>query len=105
MEAAHETAAPALVELPEIENLSDAQADGRQCVWCQLHLLHSRSIDLGERMAEERRIFPRGCRACVTRYVYRQLLAHSGSCEQCADDASLCADTADLRRILREARR
>lgn len=103
MEAPHGTAAPALAALPETD-LTDAQAGGRLCVWCGAPLLLGMSIDLGERMANDRRIFPRGCARCAMEHAYRQLLDHSGTCEQCADNASLCPDTVELRRILREAR-
>lgn len=96
--------APLLIELPPA-TLTEAQACGRSCVWCGSPLDPGKSINLGERDCNGRRIFPRGCARCVQSAAYKQVLDHSSSCEQCADNAALCPDTAALRKALQEARR
>ncbi|WP_327662667.1 MULTISPECIES: hypothetical protein [unclassified Streptomyces] len=94
-----------LVLVPQLSGLPEPQACGRCCVWCGAALGSGRSVDLGERNEDGRHWFPRGCPRCTAQEVYRQLMDHTSSCEQCVDDGALCAASADLRRALREGRR
>lgn len=94
----------ALVSLPALAGLSKAQVCGRCCVWCGVVLASGHSLDLGERDLDGRHLFPRGCSACALDVVYRQLLDHSGRCEQCADNGALCTETVELRRVWKAAR-
>lgn len=96
-------AAPIPVDLPPAEDMTDAAAGGRHCAWCAQPLTLGASVDLGEREADDRRIFPRGCPSCSVLYVYRQLIGHSGACEQCAYNQALCPGTVTLRKALRDA--
>lgn len=93
------------VLVPPLGDMSEPQTRGTACVWCAVALASGRSVDLGEREAAGRHWFPRGCHPCTADKVYLQLVEHSVMCEQCADEAALCPDTRDVRRVLRQARR
>ncbi|MCX3062229.1 hypothetical protein [Streptomyces beihaiensis] len=89
-----------------MDELTEAQLRGHRCVWCANPLDPDRCIDLGERIAEDGyRCFPRACTICTVAMVHAQLVEHSATCEQCVDDGTLCAETAELRRTLRDGRR
>lgn len=94
------------MQVPPAGELPEPSLCGRCCVWCAAELTIAGSIDLGERddTATGRHLFPRACPACAREHVYRQLVDHTASCEQCVDEAALCPDSAELRRALREGR-
>lgn len=57
-----------LVELPDLESLSDAQQRGANCVWCVAPLSNATARDLGSRPVDAHgtlaRWFPRCCPTC-----------------------------------------
>jgi hypothetical protein len=96
----------AIAELavPDLATLTDAQVEGRVCVWDHHEepLTGEVAVDLGERMAEldgstsPMRWFPRGCRRHVSEYAYLALFDHTlENCEQCRG-----SDTCDIGRAL-----
>ncbi|MFJ9346097.1 hypothetical protein [Streptomyces sp. NPDC101237] len=97
----------ALLELPALDGLTEAQARGADCVWCPqkapTHLTAETAVNLGER--RHRRpggrfsTFPRACRACFRQAAAAALRAHAGSCEQGVDDAALCGTATALRAL------
>ena len=99
----------ALLELPDLEGLSEAQVRGAECIWCSGTLTADTAVDLGER--KHRRLdgrystFPRADRRCVHDAAYSVLLDHAPSCEQCVDNAAECPTGRALRRLMREYRR
>ncbi|MCX3064187.1 hypothetical protein [Streptomyces beihaiensis] len=94
------------MEIPLVNTMTEAQLRGHRCVWCANPLDPARCVDLGERIAEDGyRCFPRACPFCTAVMVHAQLVEHSALCEQCVDDGTLCAETAELRRALRDGRR
>ncbi|WP_327671801.1 MULTISPECIES: hypothetical protein [unclassified Streptomyces] len=94
-----------LVTVPPTSDLSEPQRCGRSCVWCSRALAVGHSVDVGERDDETgRHWFPRGCPLCSVEHVYRQLIEHASSCEQCVDNGGLCPASAELRRALKEGR-
>jgi len=91
--------------LPKTSTLSDAQLRGAVCVWCSSPLTAETARDLGERPAPNGGVmFPRGCGKCVRSAAVRSYNAHSRSCEQCADDPTLCDTRRGLRRASLEGR-
>ncbi|MEV0324594.1 hypothetical protein ACIBKX_40380 [Streptomyces sp. NPDC050658] len=97
------------VHLPDLHALSEAQTRGKACVWCAVTLAPVTAVDLGERDADAHgsltRWFPRSCRECVIRRLYRVQLDHTQSCEQCADNPALCETGRRLRSALKTVRR
>lgn len=95
-------AALALLELPDVDTLSDEQRRGAICVWGRRQLTAESAIDLGERqLADGRFWFPRADRHCVHRAAMLALQLHSQACEQCTDDYRGCADGYGLVRLVR----
>ncbi|MFF8910151.1 hypothetical protein [Streptomyces olivaceoviridis] len=99
----------ASLPLPEFHTLSQDQVRGATCVWDGVGLNSATAIDLGERklkrVAGRVSWFPRACRRCALEQAMNALVAHSQSCEQCADDHNLCSEGRGLVRTVREARR
>ena len=94
-----------LLALPKTYTLSDAQLRGTVCVWCSRTLTAETARDLGERPAPAGgTMFPRGCPDCVRSQAVRTYNGHSRSCEQCADDPTLCDTRRGLRRASLEGR-
>ncbi|MDR3083878.1 MAG: hypothetical protein LBV60_23675 [Streptomyces sp.] len=95
------------IQAPSGGELTEEQCCGRTCVWCEAILLGRPSVDLGERVDPEsgRNLFLRACPECTRTHVYRRLVTHTATCEQCVDDAARCPDSAGLRHVLREGRR
>ncbi|MGB8938938.1 MAG: hypothetical protein WCD21_01660 [Streptomyces sp.] len=97
------------LQLPGPAGLSEQQVRGRACVWCAVALSNATAIDLGVREVSAHgsstHWFPRGCRPCAKLHVYRALLDHTQSCEQCNDEPTRCTEGHALRQILKEARR
>ena len=106
MSTAAETIPRAIAELvlPDLGTLTDAQVEGRVCVWDRHEepLTGELAVDLGERMAEvdgttsPMRWFPRGCRRHVGEHAYVALFDHTlERCESCR-----VSDTCDVGRAL-----
>jgi hypothetical protein len=96
----------AIAELavPDLAALTDAQVEGRVCVWDRHEepLTGEMAVDLGERMTEvdgttsPMRWFPRGCRRHVGEHAYLALFDHTlETCESCRG-----SDTCDIGRAL-----
>ncbi|KND26202.1 hypothetical protein [Streptomyces acidiscabies] len=99
-----ETAPPinalALLHLPPLDGLSQAQARGAACVWCGIRLDTATAVDLGERRHDHYSTFPRACRPCARTVADRTLRGHAGLCEQCVDDAARCRTATALRQLI-----
>ncbi|GAA3852768.1 hypothetical protein GCM10023084_03730 [Streptomyces lacrimifluminis] len=93
----------ALLPLPEMAALSDAQVRGAACAWCAVILAPATAVDLGPRRIRllDRHITvrPRGCRMCVAERVPAVLENHIGMCEQCVDNPAGCDTARGLRRL------
>ncbi|PNG20317.1 hypothetical protein [Streptomyces cahuitamycinicus] len=102
----------AIAELavPDLATLTDAQVEGRVCVWDRHEepLTGEMAVDLGERMADvdgtasPMRWFPRGCRRHVGEYSYLALFDHTlEKCEPCKGSKTCDTGKALLRLFLR----
>lgn len=100
----------ALLALPDLNGLSDAQTRGAACVWCrdETPLTAESAVDLGEHLSafdgREMRWFPRAHRRCTQTAALAALHDHAPLCERCVDDASGCETGMTLRRLMREYR-
>lgn len=98
----------AILALPDLDTLTDAQTRGKTCVWDAVALTTSTAVDLGERMSPRRgtevRWFPRVCRSCIATLAHHTLYGHAPLCERCVDDAGSCDTGMALRRVAREFR-
>ena len=100
----------ALLTLPDLDGLSDAQTRGATCVWCPdgTPLTAITAVDLGEHLSpfegREMRWFPRAHRRCAQAAALAALHEHAPLCERCVDDASNCDTGMTLRRLMREYR-
>ncbi|MGW0537793.1 hypothetical protein [Streptomyces sp. NPDC003032] len=109
MSITHPTEQPSLpIQLPDPAGLAEDQVCGRRCVWCAASLNTAIAVDLGARDVDAHgsgaRWFPRCCRSCGHTHIYRALLDHTQSCEQCADDLTRCPDGTALRMAMRMVR-
>lgn len=63
----------AVVDLPSVTGLSEAQVRGKSCVWCGV-ILGATAVDLGpqkaQRAGDQVAWFPRGCRLCTAEHAY-----------------------------------
>ncbi|MFF3920546.1 hypothetical protein ACFYZB_45570 [Streptomyces sp. NPDC001852] len=91
--------------LPPLEVLPDARARGAECVWGGEPLSTATAVDLGERETDSGHWFPRACRPCTRRVVLAARNDHSGRCEQCTDDATICETRRALHVLVLELRR
>jgi hypothetical protein len=102
----------ALLVLPDLNGLADAQTRGATCVWCtdDTRLTAETAVDLGEHLSPldgrepGMRWYPRAHRRCVQNTALAALHDHAPLCEQCVDDASTCDTGLTLRRLMREYR-
>ncbi|BDH04921.1 hypothetical protein [Streptomyces seoulensis] len=74
-----------LLGLPAPDDLTDAQAAGRACVWGGGPLTLATAVDLGEHEHNGVRIFPQSCSPCIAAQAYRALAPHSVDCAPCHD--------------------
>jgi len=99
-----ETAPPpstlALLSLPPHSELTQAQARGVACVWCETGLDTTTAVDLGAQRHSHYSTFPRACAACVAKAADQTLRAHAGLCEQCVDDTDRCGTATVLRQLV-----
>jgi len=99
-----ETALPlsalALLSLPPHSELTQAQARGVACVWCETGLDTATAVDLGERRHSHYSVFPRACTTCVAKAADQTFRAHAGMCEQCTDDTDRCGTATVLRQLV-----
>lgn len=95
--------AAALLLLPDMARMSDAQVRGAACAWCAVILSPATAVDLGERRIRllDRHVIvrPRGCRTCVAARVSAVLENHIGMCERCVDNVANCELGSGLRRL------
>lgn len=95
--------AAALLPLPDMARMSDAQVRGAACAWCAVILAPATAVDLGPRRIRllDRHITvrPRGCRTCVVARMPAVLENHAGMCEQCVDDVAVCETARALRHL------
>jgi len=99
-----ETAPPpsalALLDLPPHSELTQVQARGVTCVWCETRLDTATAVDLGGRRHSHYSTFPRACTTCVVTAADRTLRAHAGICEQRTDETDRCATAIVLRGLI-----
>ncbi|MCG7203940.1 hypothetical protein [Streptomyces arenae] len=99
----------ALLELPALDGLTQGQVRGADCIWCGDQLSPETAVDLGERRHKRPggrfSTFPRACPACVLDTAKDAFWTHPGSCEQCADDATICETSTGLRQLMRTYQR
>ncbi|MFJ4712734.1 hypothetical protein [Streptomyces sp. NPDC088785] len=94
------------ITVPHVGEMAEGQLRGHLCVWCGQGLRPDASVDLGPRIGEDdHRWYPRSCPACAVPQLHGQLVEHTGSCEQCADEPRLCTVWESLQSALREGRR
>ena len=100
----------AQLTVPDLATLTDAQVEGRVCVWDRHEepLTGETAVDLGERMTElggtesPMRWFPRGCRRHVAERAYLALFDHTlDRCQPCRDSKTCDIGNALLRLFLR----
>ncbi|MFI1287470.1 hypothetical protein ACH4VM_02980 [Streptomyces sp. NPDC020792] len=98
-----------LLALPNLDEVTDDQARGARCVWCQRGPLTAETaIDLGQQKSPRGETrFPRSCRPCIRERAYRALLdhVHPGPCAECEDSSPGCEIGRALNRLVREGRR
>ena len=103
----------ALLPLPDLDGLTDAQTRGTTCVWCPPDsppLTAETAVELGEHLSalsgssSPMRWFPRACHKCANPAALKALHDHAPGCEQCVDNAALCAVFRTLPRLMRETR-
>ncbi|MCH0561522.1 hypothetical protein [Streptomyces sp. MUM 16J] len=94
-------------DLPQPDMLTKDQAAGRTCVWDEEPLMLESAVDLGERVAEDGRWFPRACRNCTSLRAHRAMLDHGTHCPLCASAATAahCTVGRGLYRLQRACRR
>lgn len=101
----------ALLNLPPLDKLTDAQTRGVDCVQDGVTLTSATAVNLGERLSSladtgtDMRWFPRACRTCIPTLAMRALHDHAPCCKQCVDDAARCQTGLGLRRLMKEYRR
>lgn len=96
--------AAALLAIPNLADVSDAQFRGAACVWDGVILSPATAIDLGPRRIRlldgHVTVRPRGCRSCVAERVPAVREGHAGTCEACVDNpAGGCDIAGGLRRL------
>lgn len=98
----------ALLSIPALDGLSQAQVRGQACVWDGITLAPGTAVDLGPR--RRKRLdghydwYPRACRRCFAQAADGAVRDHAGSCEQCADEAARCRTRTALEQLMREGR-
>lgn len=101
----------AMLDVPDLDTLTDDQTRGGTCVWCREEL-NAAAVDLGERMSKHSgvtsrmRWFPRADSACVYVHAMRAMHDHVPSCTPCgkAETLDQCAAARGLRRLMRDHR-
>jgi hypothetical protein len=95
-----------LLPLPSLDHMSERQLRGVVCVWGGEELVNGMATNLGprpkKRLGGVYQVFPRACRSCVRKEAGRVLDVHRGSCEQCTNDAALCATSAALEELAKK---
>jgi hypothetical protein len=95
--------AAALLPLPDMARMSDAQFRGAACAWCAVVLAPATAVDLGPRRIRlldgHITARPRGCRACVAEHLPAVLENHAGTCEQCVNAPGVCETARALRHL------
>ena len=97
----------ALLPLPDLGDVSDAQFRGVACVWGGEPVNTDTAVDLGQRRIKcsdgHLTASPRACLQCTARKVYRVLyFRHAPTCELCVENAADCEIGSALVRLLRD---
>ncbi|NEA51601.1 hypothetical protein [Streptomyces sp. SID10815] len=91
---------------PELVGISDRQARGAHCLWCDNGpLTTAEAVDLGEHKADGVAVFPRACRRCAGKRAHRGMYDHHPDCETCRTTEAGCEIGRALYRLVREGRR
>ncbi|MFJ6561847.1 hypothetical protein ACIQMV_18700 [Streptomyces sp. NPDC091412] len=102
-------AALALLALPDLDEVTDGQARGINCIWCKAGPLTAETaVDLGQQKSPSGvSRFPRACRRCICKRVHRAFLdhVHPGPCQECQNSSPGCEIGRAFHRLLREGRR
>ncbi|MFI1728168.1 hypothetical protein ACH40E_02795 [Streptomyces acidicola] len=95
-----------LLPLPDLLDLSEEQARGAICVWCDEPLATPSVVDLGPRripLSDGRiSVFPRACPACTGVKAQEAAEHHAATCELCVDNVPACDTARALRRLVLE---
>ncbi|HEY6116987.1 MAG TPA: hypothetical protein VI172_13615 [Candidatus Dormibacteraeota bacterium] len=98
----------ALLPLPSLDELTEAQVRGTACVWDGAPLLRVAAVNLGprpkKRLGQEYQWFPQSCPGCVRKAAIQAVREHRGDCEQCTDDTTVCRTRAGLEQLARWGR-
>lgn len=97
----------ALLPIPTLDGLSEQQLVGNVCVWGGETLTGETAIRLNTRKLDDRLVFPRGCRSCVSRAAMRVLFTHStgtDACQACQTEPA-CETGRALARVIRLGQR
>ncbi|MEU9173043.1 hypothetical protein AB0D34_35620 [Streptomyces sp. NPDC048420] len=93
-----------MLAVPRISTRTEAQTEGRRCVWCS----GPASVDLGPRLSARDGILerwePRACLSCTRREAGRVYDVHVGACARCAP-ALYCPDARALHSLSQRAPR
>jgi hypothetical protein len=99
----HTDQALALLTLPAVDKISEAQVRGKSCVWCAGTLTTATAVNLGPRrkavLDSSYDWFPRGCKECTAPSALAALHEHAPRCEPCTDDPACCEIGRVLRRL------
>lgn len=105
----HTGEALALLPLPTLDGLTEAQVRGRACVWNGVVLTAETAVDLGPRrkkhLGNDYDWYPRGCKSCTGGAALRALHEHAPTCAECCAYAGSCATGRILLRLIRDGHR
>lgn len=92
----------AILPLPRIQLLSDAQTRGVTCVWCGIVCTAQNSLALGTRPRPDGTSwFPRGCHRCLQATARTVLPQHTARCRMCTPGGPGCDVRSTLRGLVR----
>ncbi|MEV5957317.1 hypothetical protein AB0M11_26710 [Streptomyces sp. NPDC051987] len=95
-------AALALLDFPDVDELTDAQRRGLTCVHDAFGFDPTTVVRFGQRTSERGDWFPSAHPRCVAHMALASLRSHAACCEQCVDDASQCETAAALVLLVEE---
>lgn len=108
-EDTHTREALALLPLPALDGLTEAQVRGRDCVWCGIVLTAETAIDCGPRRKKHLGTaydwFPRSCTSCTGGAALRALHDHAPACKECCAYAGGCDTGRILLSLIRDGHR
>jgi hypothetical protein len=100
----------AILTIPPLDDITERQVRGIDCIWDAVPLTPATAVDLGARKASRAGApvswYPRGCRPCVTVAALTQIVTHVPECETCLrGEAESCDPRKALARLVEEYQR